>query len=106
MDAASRRELDALRRRAWGAGGGLDDDPAAQARLAELEAESRAESPGVPPTPEVTAVTAAKARTGDNLGTKYPVTSEQLWTAVQNSLTGAQSPQDALKAAQQAVSSK
>lgn len=59
MDAASRRELDALRRRAWGAGGGLDDDPAAQARLAELEAESRAESPGVPPTPEVTAVTAA-----------------------------------------------
>ena len=37
MDAASRRELDALRRRAWGVGGGLDDDPAAQARLAELE---------------------------------------------------------------------
>ncbi|GAA0486637.1 hypothetical protein [Microbacterium aurantiacum] len=59
MDAASRRELDALRRRAWGAGGGLDDDPAAQARLAELEAESRAESPGGPPTPDVTAVTAA-----------------------------------------------
>lgn len=43
MDAASRRELDALRRRAWGAGGGLDDDPVAQARLIELEARSRVE---------------------------------------------------------------
>ncbi|MGC0369567.1 sugar ABC transporter substrate-binding protein [Microbacterium sp. SLBN-111] len=56
--------------------------------------------------PWVEAVGAAKARTGDNLGVKYPVISEQLWTAVQNSLTGAQSPQDALTAAQQAASSK
>ncbi len=56
--------------------------------------------------PWVEAVDAAKARTGDDLGVKYPVISEQLWTAVQNSLTGAQSPQDALTAAQQAVSSK
>jgi multiple sugar transport system substrate-binding protein len=56
--------------------------------------------------PWIEAVGAAKARTGDNLGVKYPVISEQLWTAVQNSLTGAQSPQDALKAAQQAASSK
>lgn len=56
--------------------------------------------------PWIEAVGAAKARTGDNLGVKYPVISEQLWTAVQNSLTGAQSPQDALKSAQQAASSK
>ncbi|MDF2992437.1 MAG: ABC-type sugar transport system, periplasmic component [Microbacterium sp.] len=51
--------------------------------------------------PWVDAVNAAQARTGDNLGTRYPVISEQLWTAVQNSLTGTQSPHDALKAAQQ-----
>ncbi len=31
----------------------------------------------------VDAVKAAKARTGDDLGVKYPVISEQLWTAVQ-----------------------
>ncbi|MEV8274678.1 hypothetical protein [Microbacterium sp. NPDC077184] len=62
MDAASRRELDALRRRAWGAGGGLDDDPAAQARLAELEAESRAESSAGPPARGVTAAPDVKDR--------------------------------------------
>jgi multiple sugar transport system substrate-binding protein len=56
--------------------------------------------------PWVEAVNAAKARTGDNLGTKYPVISEQLWTAVQNALTGAQSPADALAAAQKDVASK
>lgn len=56
--------------------------------------------------PWVEAVNAAKARTGDNLGTKYPVISEQLWTAVQNALTGAQSPADALSAAQKDVASK
>jgi multiple sugar transport system substrate-binding protein len=49
----------------------------------------------------VQAVNGAKGRTSDNLGTDYPVISEQLWTAVQNSLSGAQSSQDALKAAQQ-----
>ncbi|MDQ1082073.1 MULTISPECIES: extracellular solute-binding protein [Microbacterium] len=54
--------------------------------------------------PWIEAVNAAQARTGDNLGTRYPVISEQLWTAVQNALTGVQSPQDALTAAQQSVS--
>ncbi|MBD8476731.1 extracellular solute-binding protein [Microbacterium sp. CFBP 8794] len=55
--------------------------------------------------PWVEAVNAAQARTGDNLGTKYPVISEQLWTAVQNALTGTQSAKDALTAAQQSANS-
>ncbi|OIH97790.1 extracellular solute-binding protein [Curtobacterium sp. MCBA15_001] len=54
----------------------------------------------------VDAVKAAKARTGDNLGVKYPVISEQLWTAVQKAESGSASPSDALQAAQQAVDSK
>ena len=51
----------------------------------------------------VDAVKAAKGRTSDNLGTKYPKISEQLWTAVQSALTGSKSPQDALSAAQSAA---
>jgi multiple sugar transport system substrate-binding protein len=51
----------------------------------------------------VDAVQVAKARTGDNLGTKYPKISEQLWAAVQKALSGSASPADALKAAQAAV---
>ncbi|MGL3198926.1 MULTISPECIES: extracellular solute-binding protein [Curtobacterium] len=54
----------------------------------------------------VDAVKAARARTGDNLGTKYPVISEQLWTAVQKAESGSASPSAALEAAQQAVDSK
>ncbi|WP_305037120.1 extracellular solute-binding protein [Plantibacter sp. M259] len=53
--------------------------------------------------PWIDAVSAAKGRTSDDLGTKYPRISEQLWTAVQNALTGSQSPEDALKAAQEAA---
>ncbi|MFN3948924.1 extracellular solute-binding protein [Microbacterium sp.] len=53
----------------------------------------------------VSAVQAAKGRTSDNLGTDYPLISEQLWTAVQNVLSGAQSPQEALDAAQSAAQS-
>jgi multiple sugar transport system substrate-binding protein len=48
----------------------------------------------------VEAVSAAKGRTGDNLGTKYPKISEPLWGAFQAALSGSQSPADALKAAQ------
>ena len=51
----------------------------------------------------VSAVQSAKGRTSDNLGTDYPVISEQLWTAVQSALSGAQSPQQALDAAQDAA---
>ncbi|ARC58556.1 Maltodextrin-binding protein MdxE [Frondihabitans sp. 762G35] len=53
--------------------------------------------------PWVTAVSDAKGRTSDNLGTKYPKISEQLWKAVQNSLSGSASPEDALKQAQTAA---
>jgi len=51
----------------------------------------------------VAAVKAAKGRTGDNLGTKYPKISQQLWTAVQAALSGSQAPQPALASAQAAA---
>ncbi|MEU8424876.1 extracellular solute-binding protein [Micromonospora sp. NPDC048835] len=54
----------------------------------------------------VEAVRAAKGRTGDNLGTKYPKISEALWTAVQSALSGGKSPQEALTAAQSAAANR
>ncbi len=51
----------------------------------------------------VEAVKAAKGRTGDNLGTRYPKISEPLWTAVQAALSGSKSPQAALIDAQAAA---
>jgi multiple sugar transport system substrate-binding protein len=51
----------------------------------------------------VSAVGVAKARTGDNLGTKYPLISQQMWTAVQKAESGAASPASALQAAQSAA---
>ena len=51
----------------------------------------------------VDAVKAAKGRTGDDLGTKYPKISEQLWKAVQSALSGSQTPQAALGQAQSAA---
>jgi len=53
--------------------------------------------------PWVDAVKAAKGRTSDDLGTKYPKISEQLWKAVQSALSGSKSPKDALTAAQSAA---
>jgi multiple sugar transport system substrate-binding protein len=53
--------------------------------------------------PWVDAVKAAKGRTSDDLGTKYPKISEQMWKAVQSALSGSKSPKDALTAAQDAV---
>jgi len=53
----------------------------------------------------VSAVAVAKGRTADNLGTRYPKISEQMWTAVQASLSGSKTPQAALAAAQAAVAS-
>jgi multiple sugar transport system substrate-binding protein len=53
--------------------------------------------------PWVEAVGAARGRTSDDLGTDYPVISEQLWTAVNSALSGAQSPGDALGTAQEAA---
>jgi multiple sugar transport system substrate-binding protein len=51
----------------------------------------------------VDAVKAAKGRTSDGLGTRYPRISQPLWTAVQAALTGSKSPKDALAAAQAAA---
>jgi multiple sugar transport system substrate-binding protein len=48
----------------------------------------------------VDAVKAAKGRTSDDLGTKYPKISEPLWTAMQSALSGSKSPADALATAQ------
>ncbi|KUN57398.1 ABC transporter substrate-binding protein [Streptomyces canus] len=53
--------------------------------------------------PWVAAVKAAKGRTSDDLGTKYPKISEQMWKAVQSALSGSASPKDALGSAQSAV---
>lgn len=53
--------------------------------------------------PWVDAVKAAKGRTSDDLGTKYPKISEQMWKAVQSALSGSKSPKVALSAAQSAV---
>jgi multiple sugar transport system substrate-binding protein len=52
--------------------------------------------------PWVTAVKAAKGRTSDNLGTKYPIISQNMWTALQSALSGSASPSAALKTAQAA----
>jgi multiple sugar transport system substrate-binding protein len=51
----------------------------------------------------VDAVKAAKGRTSDGLGTRYPRISQPLWTAVQAALTGAKAPKDALVEAQAAA---
>jgi multiple sugar transport system substrate-binding protein len=53
----------------------------------------------------VDAVQAAKGRTGDGLGARYPRISQPLWTAVQAVLTGSKSSKDALAAAQATASS-
>lgn len=54
----------------------------------------------------ITAVHAARGRTADNLGTHYPVISQQLWTAVQAALTGSKPPMAALQTAQATASKK
>jgi multiple sugar transport system substrate-binding protein len=53
--------------------------------------------------PWVKAVKDAKGRTSDNLGTKYPKISQQMWTALQASLTGSATPAAAAATAQTAA---
>ncbi|MCR6494132.1 extracellular solute-binding protein [Cellulomonas sp. P24] len=65
------------------------------------QAQLLAEDPSLKPWVE--AVKAAKGRTSDNLGTKYPKISEAMWTAIQKALSGSLSPADALAQAQQAA---
>lgn len=67
--------------------------PTQEAQQAQLEAD-----PGLQPW--VDAVAVAKGRTGDNLGTRYPIISQAMWEGFQNALTGSQSPADAMAAAQ------
>ncbi|WP_329331373.1 extracellular solute-binding protein [Streptomyces sp. NBC_00663] len=50
--------------------------------------------------PWVSAVAAARGRTSNGLGTKYPTISQPMWTAVQAALSGGKSPQDAMDTAQ------
>jgi multiple sugar transport system substrate-binding protein len=71
------------------------------APTAEVQAQQVKQTPAL--APWVSAVAAARGRTSNGLGTKYPVISQQLWTAVQSALSGSQSPQAALTAAQQAA---
>jgi multiple sugar transport system substrate-binding protein len=70
--------------------------PTDAAQQAQLDADETLQ-------PWVDAVSVAQARTGNGLGTDYPIISEQLWTAVQNALTGVQTPEEALKTAQEAA---
>lgn len=53
----------------------------------------------------VEAVKAAKGRTSDDLGTKYPRISEPMWGAVQAALSGSKNPQQAMADAQAAAAS-
>ncbi|MFL6110439.1 MAG: extracellular solute-binding protein [Catenulispora sp.] len=71
------------------------------APIADVQTQQVAAS--APLKPWVDAVAAAKGRTSGGLGVKYPVISQQLWTAVQAALSGGKSPQSALDAAQQAA---
>ncbi|MER7792880.1 sugar ABC transporter substrate-binding protein [Streptomyces sp. NPDC097640] len=71
------------------------------APTSEVQDKQVAANPGLKPW--VDAVKAARGRTSDDLGTKYPKISEQLWKAVQSALSGSKSPKDALSAAQSAV---
>jgi multiple sugar transport system substrate-binding protein len=73
--------------------------PTADGQAAQLKADPSLEF-------WIGAVGDAKPRTADNLGVSYGIISEQLYTAVQNALSGAATPADALKAAQTAAAEK
>jgi len=71
------------------------------APTAEVQAKQVAANPALKPW--VDAVKSAKGRISDDLGTKYPKISEQMWKAVQTALSGSKSPKDALTSAQTAA---
>jgi len=56
--------------------------------------------------PWVTAVDDAKGRTSDNLGTDYPIISEQMWGAFQSAMSGSASAESAMTTAQEAAAAK
>ena len=74
------------------------------APTAAVQQEQAAKTPAL--TVWIAAVQAAKGRTAANLGTRYPVISQQMWTAVQSALTGTKSPQAAMASAQAAAAKK
>jgi multiple sugar transport system substrate-binding protein len=74
------------------------------APIADVQQQQVAKDPALEPW--VTAVGDAKGRTSDNLGTNYPIISEQMWGAFQNAMTGSASPEDAMKTAQDAAAAK
>ncbi|MEF2978514.1 sugar ABC transporter substrate-binding protein [Subtercola sp. YIM 133946] len=71
------------------------------APIASVQQQQVAANPEL--TPWVAAVGAAQGRTSDNLGTKYPIISEQMWGGFQNAMSGSQSPSAAMQAAQTAA---
>ncbi|WP_460062543.1 sugar ABC transporter substrate-binding protein [Streptomyces sp. YKOK-I1] len=71
------------------------------APTAEVQAQQVQQNPELKPW--IGAVAAARGRTSGGLGTKYPTISQPMWTAVQSALSGGQSPQAALDAAQKAA---
>ena len=71
------------------------------APTAAVQAEQVKQNPQLKPWVE--AVAAARGRTSDGLGTKYPAISQPMWTAVQAALSGSKSPQAAMDAAQAAA---
>jgi multiple sugar transport system substrate-binding protein len=73
--------------------------PTAEGQAAQLAADSTLEF-------WIDAVGDAKPRTADNLGVSYGIISEQLYTAIQNALSGSATPADALKDAQAAADEK
>ena len=74
------------------------------APIADVQAQQVGDNPALEPW--VTAVGEAKGRTSDNLGTNYPIISEQMWGAFQNALSGSQSAAEAMTTAQEAAASK
>ena len=54
----------------------------------------------------MTAVGDAKGRTSDDLGTNYPIISEQMWGAFQSAMSGSDSAESAMTSAQEAAASK
>jgi multiple sugar transport system substrate-binding protein len=74
------------------------------APIADVQEQQVADNPALEPW--VKAVGEAKGRTSDGLGTNYPIISEQMWGAFQNALSGSQSPEEAMRVAQEAAASK
>lgn len=76
---------------------------AAQSYVSPYPDEAEAQADANPALrPWVDAIAVANGRTAD-LGSAYPTVSRALWTAIQEALTGAKSPADALEAAQASV---